>query len=191
MDGGRYINTYCGVITRDPDSGQLNVGLYRGMIAGKNKISVFMVPEQHWGLNYLEYKQRGQAMPIAVAYGRDPVMIFVASAPVAAPEYEVMGEMRGQAVPLVKCETSDLEVPASAQIVVEGTVSPDPATFEIEGPFGEWPGYYGWSRKRPVIKVDCITHRNDPIFQGQVEGMRPGIISEAGYMAFLLTLPLS
>lgn len=185
LDGGRYINTYCGIVTRDPDSGELNVGLYRGMIAGKNKISVFMVPQQHWGINYVKYKQRGQAMPVAVAYGWDPVLIFTASAPVAGPEYEIMGSMRGKAVPLVKCETSDLEVPASAEIVVEGTISQDPSTFEIEGPFGEWPGYYGWSRKRPVIKVDCITHRNDPIFQGQVEGMRPGIISEAGYMAFL------
>lgn len=185
LDGGRYINTFCGVITRAPEGGELNVGLYRGMIAGKNKISVFMVPQQHWGINYAKYRERGQAMPVAVAYGWDPVLPFVASAPLAAPEYEVMGAMRGEAVPLVKCETSDLEVPASAEVVVEGSISPDPGAFEIEGPFGEWPGYYGWSRKRPVIKVDCITHRNDPIFQGMVEGMRPGTISEAGYMAFL------
>ncbi|MBI4334583.1 MAG: UbiD family decarboxylase [Chloroflexi bacterium] len=184
LDGGRYINTFAGIVTRDPETRQLNMGIYRGMIAGKDKICVYMIPQQHWGLHYLKYQERGEAMPVAVVYGWDPAMPFVAGTPIPAVEYEVMGAVRREPVPLVRCQTSDLEVPASAEIVVEGTISPDPAAFEDEGPFGEWPGYYGWSRKRPVIKVGCITHRNDPVFRGQLEGMKPGVISEAGYMAF-------
>jgi 4-hydroxy-3-polyprenylbenzoate decarboxylase len=192
LDGGRYIDTLCGVVTRDPDSGGQNVGLYRGMVAGKNKIGVYIIPEQHWGQTYLKYKERGQDMPVAVIYGWDPVLQFIASAPLAHPpfEYETMGAMRQEPVELVKCETVDLEVPASAEIVVEGTVSPDPNTYEMEGPFGEWPGYYGWSRKRPVLKVDCITHRDDPIFRGQVTGQKVGGISEAGMMTFFSYAPM-
>ncbi len=186
FDGGRYIDTFCGIVTGDPDTGQLNVGLYRGMILDKNKIGKFLNPHQHWGQHYLEYQRRGEAMPVAIVYGWAPVLPFVAATPLPHPpsEYEIMGAIRQEPVELVKCETSDLEVPASAEIVVEGTISPDPSTYEDEGPYAEWPGYYGWTRKRPVVKVDCITHRNDPIFQGQAEGMKPGVITEPGFMSF-------
>ncbi|MFQ5827156.1 MAG: UbiD family decarboxylase [Dehalococcoidia bacterium] len=186
LDGGRYINTFCGVVTRDPDTDEVNVGLYRGMIAGKNKITAYLIPQQHWGQHYLKYQQRGEAMPVAVVYGWHPALLFVAGTPLSHPpsEYETMGAIRQEPVELVKCETSDLEVPAAAEIVVEGTISPDPASYEMEGPFGEWLGYYGWSRKRPVIEIHCISHRNDPIFRGQVTGQKPGMISEAGYMTF-------
>ncbi|MFC1870064.1 UbiD family decarboxylase [Chloroflexota bacterium] len=186
LDGGRYINTMCGIITRDPDTGELNIGLYRGMVNGKNKINVLLVPSQHWGQHFMKYQERKQPMPVAVAYGWDDVLPIVAGTTFAHPpsEYEIMGALRETPVELVRCETSDLEVPATAEIVVEGTISTDPDSYEMEGPYGEWPGYYGWSRKRPVIKVDCITHRNDPIFRGQVTGQKVGGISEAGIMAF-------
>ncbi len=184
LDGGRYIDNFCGVVTKDPETGQLNVGLYRGMVIAKNKISKYMIPHQHWGQHYLKYQQRGEPMPIAMVYGWDDVLPFVAGSPMAHPptEYEVMGSLRQKPVELIKCETSDIEVPASAEIVIEGTISPDPGDFENEGPFGEWPGFYGWTRKRPVVKVNCITHRNDPILRGQAEGMKPGVISEGGYI---------
>ena len=183
LDGGRYIDTWCGIITRDPDTGVMNVGLYRGMIRARNKIGKLLVPSQHWGLHYQKYQRRKEAMPIAIAYGWDDAMPFVASIPLAHPpsEYEVIGAIRQEPVELVRCETSDLEVPASAEIVVEGFISPEPSDYEDEGPFGEWTGYYGWTRKRPVVQVECITHRNDPILRGQVEGSKPGIISEGGY----------
>lgn len=186
LDGGRYVNTFCGTVTRDPDTGMQNVGLYRGMVSGNNKIGVCLIPQQHWGQHYLKYQQQGEEMPVAIAYGWDPVLPFIASTPLAHPpsEYETMGAIRQEPVELVKCETVDLEVPATAEIVVEGTVSPDPNTYELEGPFGEWTGYYGWSRKRPVLRVSCITHRDDPILRGQVTGQKPGGISEAGYATF-------
>jgi len=165
LDGGRYINTFCGVVTRDPEDGNINVGLYRGMVLGRDRIGKLLNPHQHWGQHYLKYQQRGKPMPIAIVYGWDPVLPFIAGAPLAHPpsEYEVMGALRQAPVELVKCETNDLMVPASAEIVVEGYISTDPATFEEEGPFGEWTGYYGWTRKRPIVKVQHITHRNDPI----------------------------
>jgi 4-hydroxy-3-polyprenylbenzoate decarboxylase len=90
-----------------------------------------------------------------------------------------MGAIIGRPVELVQCETIDLQVPATAEIVVEGTVDPDPASFEMEGPFADYPGYYGGvSSPKPVLQVSCITHRDDPILRGALEGARPGFPSE-------------
>ena len=172
LDGGRYINTYCGTVTRDPDTGIINIGLYRGMILDRYRLAAWLVPSQHWGLHYRKYQAMGKPMPVAFVYGWDDVLPLVAGTaiPYMQCEYDVMGSFRQEPVELVKCETSDLEVPASAEIVVEGTVSPDPSTYDIEGPFGEGTGFYGGAGKRPVIQVECITHRDDPIFRGQREG---------------------
>jgi len=186
LDGGRYINTWCGVVTMDPDTGEHNVGMYRGMIISKNKIGVLLVPAQGWGAHYAKYQQMGKPMPIAIVYGGDPSLGFMAATPLTSTsEYEAMGAIRQEPVSLVKCETSDLKVPASAEIVVEGSISPDPSTYETEGPFGEWTGYYGMSRKRPVIVVDCITFRNDPVFRGNLEGLKSGIVNESGATAYV------
>lgn len=140
-DGGRYINTQCGVVTRDPDTGWLNVGLYRGMIAGLNRIPVLLIMTQHWGQHFAKYRERKERMPVAVFYGGEPLLTFVAATP-AAPagvcEYDMVGALRGEPVALVECETSDLLVPADAEIVVEGYVDPDPSTFMPEGPFREY-----------------------------------------------------
>ena len=90
-------------------------------------------------------------MPVAFVYGWDPAMLGVAGSPYRGHEYDLIGAIRQEPVELVKCETSDIEVPASAEIVVEGTISPDPSTYEMEGPFGEGGGFYGEARKRPVV----------------------------------------
>jgi 4-hydroxy-3-polyprenylbenzoate decarboxylase len=173
LDGGRYINTFCAVITKDPETGIRNVGLYRGVIQSKDEIGVLLVPGQGWGIHYLKYQQMGKPMPVAVAYGWDESLVFSASTPFArdADEYGITGALRQEPVELVKCETVDLEVPAWSEIVVEGFISPDPQDYKLEGPFGEYTGYYGEAAKRPVIKVSCITHRDDPIFRGTLEGM--------------------
>lgn len=185
LDGGRYINTWCGVVTMDPDTGEHNVGMYRGMLLNKNKIGVLLVPAQGWGGHYAKYRQRGKPMPVAVVYGWEPSLGFMAATPLTTiTEYEAMGAIRQEPVPLVKCETSDVKVPASAEIVVEGTISPDPSTYEVEGPFGEWTGFYGMTQKRPVIKVDCITHRDNPIFRGNLEGQKPGMVNETAVTAY-------
>jgi len=168
LDRDRYINTWCGVITRDPDTGRQNVGVYRGGIGGRDRIKVWLVPAQNWGVHYQKYQAMGQPMPVAFVYGWDPTLVFTGALSFSISEYQAMGAIAGEPVPLVRCETSDLTVPASAEIVIEGLISPDPATYEIEGPYGESPGYYSLPARRPVVAVKCITHRNDPIFRGAI-----------------------
>jgi 4-hydroxy-3-polyprenylbenzoate decarboxylase len=180
-DGGRYINTFSAIVTRDPETGILNVGMYRGMILDRERIGVLLVPSQHWGLHYQKYRAKGMHMPVAVVIGWDPALSFVAATPLPKDvcEYDIAGSLREKAVDLVKCETSDLLVPATSEIVIEGAISPDPKDFEEEGPFGEYTGYYGERLKRPVIKVSCITHRNNPIFRGTLEGINPSWPNES------------
>ncbi len=116
---------------------------------------------------------------MAVVIGWDQTLFLAASTPVNYPEYEMAGSLRGAPVELVQCELSDLLVPASAEIVLEGFVSSDPATFTLEGPFSEYPGYYGGSQSpKHTIRVECITHRNDPIFHGCLTGASPGRTNE-------------
>ncbi len=188
LDPGRYINTYTGIVTMHPDTRTMNVGMYRGMIGDNEKsIAVLLARSQHWGLHFTEYEKRGEEMPVAVVYGWDPVLLMCAGNPLIHPdysEYDLIGALRGAPVELVKCETSDLYVPASAEIVVEGRISSDPKTFQMEGPFGEYTGFHGGlSQPRPIIRVECITYRDDPIFQGCIEGNSPGRRGEPVYWA--------
>ena len=179
-DLGRYINTMCSVVTRDPDTGFLNVGTYRGVISDPRRIATLLLLGAGWGEHFVKYADRGQDMPVAVVYGWDPVMDMCAGSqiPHDVSEFDVMGALRGEPAPLVKCETSEILVPASAEIVIEGFVSSDPATFLMEGPFGEYPGTYGEPRPRPVIQVECITHRHDPLYRGSLEGVPVGAMNE-------------
>ena len=180
LDGGRYILTSASVVTMDPDTHVLNAGTYRGMISTKKTISVLLATTQGWGKHFSKYKNRGEEMPVAVVLGWEPTLFMAASTPVSSPEYDIAGSLRGSPVELVRCETSDLLVPATAEIVLEGKVSPDPKTFELEGPFSEYPGYYGGKRSpKHTIRVECITHRNDPIFTGCLTGSSPGRTNEA------------
>ena len=178
LDGGRYINTHASTVTMDPDTGIMNIGTYRGMIGKKNSIPILLAASQHWGYHFAKYRARGKKMPVAVVYGWDPTLLITSTAPLTHTgysEYEITGSLREEPVDLVKCETSDLWVPASAELVIEGTISDDPSTFEMEGPFAEYVGYYGGQASpKPVIQVECITHRNDPIFRGGLEGGTPG-----------------
>jgi UbiD family decarboxylase len=174
LDNGRYINTFNSTVTRDPDTNENNCGVYRATILGKNKIGVLMMLMKDWGITYTKNQAKGLPTPVAFVYGYDPALIPVSGAPVTGPEYDLAGALRQQPVELVKCETSDIEVPASAEIVVEGLISPDPASYEIEGPFGEGSGYYGEARRRPVAEITCITHRNDAIYRGSLVGTKEG-----------------
>ena len=184
LDGGRYIMTYGGVVTKDPDSGVMNVGIYRGMIADKNKIPILMWRAQHIGHHVTAWQQKGhKEMPIAVAIGWEDSLGFVAGSPVPKGlcEYDVIGAVRGAPVELVKCETVDLQVPATAEIVIEGYLGLDPETFTMEGPFAEVTGYVAGDRSpKPTIRVTAITHRKDPILRGTIEGSMPGCFSENG-----------
>jgi UbiD family decarboxylase len=182
LDGGRYLLTYGGVVTKDPETGVMNVGVYRGMIAGKNKIPILMWRAQHIGHHVTAWQGKGEnRMPIAVAIGWEPSLDFVGGSPVpkGVCEYDVVGAIRGAPVELVRCETVDLYVPATAEIVLEGYLDLDPKNYVMEGPFAEFTGYVAGDKSpKPTIHVTCITHRNDPILRGCIEGGLPGSYSE-------------
>jgi 4-hydroxy-3-polyprenylbenzoate decarboxylase len=182
LDGGRYLITYAGVVSKDPASGVMNVGVYRGMLAARDKIPILMWRAQHIGHHATSWLAAGhKEMPIAVAIGWEPSLGFCAGSPVPKGicEYDVMGAMRGEPVDLVKCETVDLHVPASAEIVIEGYLGLDPETYMMEGPYAEFTGYLASERSpKPTIRVTAITHRDDPILRGTIEGCLPGSYSE-------------
>src|SRR5581483_7136812 len=184
VDGGRYILTYAGVVTKDPETSVMNVGVYRGMVASRDQIPMLMWRAQHIGHHATAWQSKGvKEMPIAVAIGWEPSLAFTGGSPVPKGicEYDVIGAIRGAPVELVKCETNDLYVPATAEIVIEGFFNLDPETYLPEGPFAEFTGYVAGDRgKKPFIRVTCITHRNDPILRGTIEGSLPGSYSENG-----------
>jgi len=187
LEGGRYIHTFSGIVTRDPDTRLMNVGIYRGMIGRKDTTPMLLIKGgQHWGHHFQKYADRGEPMHVACVIGWDPIMPFLAGSPIPTGvcEWDVMGAYRGEPAELVRCETVDLEVPASAEIVIEGVISDDPATWEKEGPFGEYTGHLSdVPTPRPTIKVTCITHRREPIFRGCLEGTLPGSYSENSVMS--------
>jgi 4-hydroxy-3-polyprenylbenzoate decarboxylase len=182
MDGGRYLVTYAGVVSKDPTTGVMNVGVYRGMLAGRDKIPILMWRAQHIGHHVTAWLAQGKKeMPVAVAIGWEPSLGFCAGSPVpkGTCEYDVMGAMRGEPVELIKCETVDLHVPASAEIVIEGYLGLEPDTYMMEGPYAEFTGYLASERSpKPTIRVTCISHRSDPILRGTIEGCLPGSYSE-------------
>ena len=182
LDGGRYLQTYGGCVTRDPETGIMNVGVYRGMVAANDKMPILLWRAQHIGHHFTAWQNGGSSrMPIAVAMGWEPSFAFTAGSPVpkGVCEYDVMGAVRGAPVDLVKCETVDLYVPAAAEIVIEGYIDVDPSTYVMEGPYAEFTGYLAGDRSpKPTIHVTAITHRNDPILRGTIEGSMPGSFSE-------------
>jgi UbiD family decarboxylase len=187
LEGGRYIHTFSGIVTRDPDTRVMNVGIYRGMIGRPDTCPMLLIKGgQHWGHHFQTYSDRGEPMPVACVIGWDPIMPFLAGSPIPAGvcEWDVMGAYRGEPAELVTCETVDLEVPATAEIVIEGFIRDDPAGWELEGPFGEFTGYVSdVPTRRPTMQVTCISHRREPIFQGTLEGTLPGSYSENSVMS--------
>jgi UbiD family decarboxylase len=174
-DGGDFIATTAGLITRNPDTGELNMGSYRAMIKDKNTVtwSGGTRSRQHpsGGDHILMNEERGQPTPVAIVLGMDPYLSLATGSPVPADEegqteYEAAGAWRGEATELVKCETNDLMVPANAEIVLEGYAVPNERT--TEGPHGESTGFYGENKEAFVIKINCITHRHNPMSYGLI-----------------------
>lgn len=171
-DGGRYIGTWHCVITRHPESGWTNWGMYRLMVYNRNTIGGYLRPFSHFGMALEYYEGKGLPMPVAVAIGPDPLCALVAASPFRIGEDEVdfAGALRQKPVELVKAETNDLLVPAHAEIILEGEILPKVKL--PEGPFGEFPGYrtQGASPQR-VFKVKAITYRSNPIICMSPEGV--------------------
>ncbi|GAA3168193.1 MULTISPECIES: UbiD family decarboxylase [Streptomyces] len=167
-DGGRYIGTSCMVVTRDPDSGWVNVGTYRVSVHGKDRLSIWFLDNQHARAIAHKYWDRGRNCPIAVVVGQDPILSTAAamSAPKGVSEYDLAGGLRGQGVEVLYAPGTDLPVPAHAEIVIVGEMPPREEESVQEGPFGEWTGYYTHSGQEPVVRVRQILHRDDPIILG-------------------------
>lgn len=164
-DCGRYIGTWHVDVTKDLDDGLVNWGLYRHVIQEPNILGWWVAPANHAAAHfYQKYEPRGQRMPLAIAIGTEPISSFIAGSPVptGVSEPDMVGGIRGAPVDLVRCETIDLMVPASSEIVLECEVLPGRRM--DEGPFGEFTGYMASERApRPVVEVKCITHRTNPI----------------------------
>lgn len=164
-DGGRYIGAWHLVVAKDPDSDWVNWGMYRLMVHDRNTLGGLVHPNQNWGqILYPSYEARNKPREFAIAIGTEPVCSIVAASMYREGQSEVnyAGAIRKEPVELVKCETVDLEVPATAEIVIEGVIMPHER--KDEGPFGEFTGYMASDKRpRPVLHVKAITHRNDPI----------------------------
>ena len=163
-DVGPYI-TAPGCVTKDPETGIRNVGTYRLQVKGKNKTGLFYGQKtQHISGHHAKYKKLGRPMEIAVLLGANPYVSVcqVTRVPLNVDEFAVAGGFKGAPIELVKCETVDLEVPATSEIVIEGEVPPD--IEEPEAPFGETSGFMSPLRQSPIINVTAITYRNNPVY---------------------------
>ena len=171
-DGGRLLNSFGTVITKDPVSGWVNAGVYRMMLHSKTELGIQLDPaNQHIGEHYFKHLVSDEPMQVAVVIGQEPALTFLGCCPTVerVSEVDIAGAMRGAPVDVVACETVDLNVPANAEIVLEGTIHPKER--KMEGPAGEYPGYYGSvPGPKPVFRCRAITHRDDPIFRGTLEG---------------------
>ncbi|WP_461204971.1 menaquinone biosynthesis decarboxylase [Clostridium sp. DL1XJH146] len=172
QDGGRYI-TLPLVITKDPDTNQQNMGMYRLQVYDKKTTGM------HWHLHkdgreiYEKYRKLGKRMPVSVAIGCDPATIYSATAPLPKMIDEMIfaGFLRKSSVDLVKCVTNDIYVPANAEFILEGYVDLDEK--RLEGPFGDHTGYYSLEDMYPVFHIEKITRKKNPVYPTTIVGKPP------------------
>jgi len=172
-DGGRYI-TMPLVFTGNPATGKRNCGMYRMQVYDEKTTGMHWQIHKHGAQHFRNLKRIGGGrLEVGVAIGADPVTVFAAIMPLPEDLDEMMiaGFLRGKPVEMVKCETVDVEVPASAEIILEGYV--DTEEQRVEGPFGDHTGYYSLEDDFPVFHVTCITHRKKPIYQTIIVGKPP------------------
>jgi 4-hydroxy-3-polyprenylbenzoate decarboxylase len=167
LDGGRYIGTGSYNVTRDPDSGWLNLGTYRVMLHDRTHVIYNAAPGKHGRIHHDKHVKRGEKMPVVMVLGGDPMTFFLGGTEVAdgISEFDIAGGFHGKPIELVRGKITGLPFPANAEIVMEGWV--DPKEMVPEGPFGDWTGTYTEKgRVRPLCEVVAIYHRNDPILLG-------------------------
>jgi 4-hydroxy-3-polyprenylbenzoate decarboxylase len=190
LDGGRFLTLPC-VVTRDPDTGERNVGMYRMQVYDERSTGM------HWQLQKVgarhgrRYYETGTRMPVAVFLGGDPVFTFCATAPLpdGLDEFLLAGYLRKKSVELVKCETNDLEVPANADVVIEGYVDPREPLRE-EGPFGDHTGYYTLPEPYPIFHITAITRRKQAVYPATIVGIPPMEDFYIGSASVKLFLPV-
>jgi 4-hydroxy-3-polyprenylbenzoate decarboxylase len=185
LDGGRYAGTADAVITRDPDNGYLNVGTYRMMVQGKAQAGLYLSPGKDALLHIQRAWQKGEAIQVAAAWGVDPLFMLVGSQkfPKDISEYEYAGGVKGEPIPVVRGTTTDLLIPANAELVVEGIIPPQ--STKAEGPFGEFTGYYGRPEAAaPLVDITAIHHRTNPILTNALMADYPSC-EQSGFFAIL------
>ena len=159
-----------GVATaRDPKTGRQNLSYNRMQLKGKDRFGFSMLATQDLAQFYRQYCEMDKPMPVALAVGLHPIELLAAAIHTDADEFELAGALRGEPVEVVQCETSDLLVPAHAEIILEGEILGGHFT-EDEGPFGDWLGYYQAQSKRHVFQLKCVTRRARPIFVSMLAG---------------------
>jgi UbiD family decarboxylase len=185
LDGGRYAGTADAVITRDPDSGYLNVGTYRMMLQGKSEVGLYLSPGKDARLHITRAWQKGESIQVAAAWGIDPLYMLVGSQtfPKNVSEYEFAGGIKGEAVRVVRGTTTDLLIPADAELVIEGIIRPN--SVKAEGPFGEFPGYYGRPEAGcPLVEVTAVHHRSSPILTNALMADYPSC-EQSGFFSII------
>jgi len=173
-DAGPLI-TWALVITRGPNKVRQNLGIYRQQVLSRNKVIMRWLAHRGGALDYRDWQHKhpNEPFPVAVALGADPATILGAVTPVpdSLSEYAFAGLLRGNKTELVRCSTTDLQVPASAEIVLEGFIYPGEDA--MEGPFGDHTGYYNEQERFPVFTIECMTHRDAPIYHSTYTGRPP------------------
>ncbi len=172
-DGGRFITLPC-VVTRDPETGLRNVGMYRLQVFGPDLTGMHWHKHKTGARHFAGYKEKGLKMPVSVVIGGDPAYTYAATAPLPdnIDEYLLAGFLRKKRVELVKCLTNDLEVPNDADFIIEGYIDPQEALI-WEGPFGDHTGFYSLADWYPKFHVTCITYRNNAVYQATIVGIPP------------------
>jgi UbiD family decarboxylase len=173
-DGGRYIGTGCSVVTKDFDSEWINVGTYRVMIHDRNHVGLDMVPGKHGHIQYEKFMKANKPFPVAIVVGADPINYLISGieVPFGMCEYNYIGAVLKEPVSVVKGQLSGLPIPSAAEIVLEGWAFPGET--KIEGPFGEFHGYYpAKATPAPLVRIDRIYYRNQPIIVGSPPAKPP------------------
>lgn len=173
-DGGRYLGTGGGVITRDPEDGWVNVGTYRVCVHDARTLGVFIEPIHHGAIQMQRWHERGEPCPVVVSFGHHPLLHLASSMPMGwgTSELSYAGAMAGRPVDVVEGEVTGLPIPAAAELAVEGFIHADDVA--DEGPFGEFTGYFAGGRHpRPVLRVERVYQRSDPIVYGSLPAKPP------------------
>ncbi|MFJ8925518.1 non-oxidative hydroxyarylic acid decarboxylases subunit C [Streptomyces sp. NPDC102364] len=173
-DGGFYLDK-AAVVSRDPedrdDFGKQNVGIYRIEVLGANRLAIQPVPVHDVAIHLNKAEEVGEDLPIAITLGNDPVMAIVAGMPMAydQSEFEMAGALRGAPAPIATAPLTGFDVPWGSEVVIEGVI--ESRKRQIEGPFGEFTGHYSGGRRMPVVRIDRISYRTNPVFESLYLGM--------------------
>ncbi|MEV4647871.1 non-oxidative hydroxyarylic acid decarboxylases subunit C [Saccharopolyspora sp. NPDC049357] len=173
-DGGFYLDK-AAVVSRDPDAPEdfdkQNLGIYRIEVIGTDRLALQPVPMHDIAQHLRKAEELGEDLPVAITLGNDPVVPIVAGMPMAydQSEYEMAGALRGEPMPIATAPLTGFDVPWGSEVVIEGRI--ESRVRQIEGPFGEFTGHYSGGRRMPVVRIERISHRTNPIFESLYLGM--------------------